>query len=144
MLLRSRTVRTTGADLLLGPLALLGVLSVVGAGCGSAAAPSKDAAAPATTAGGGSGLSSRSGVTVRVSRTDYGNVLVDGNGRALYLFTRERTPQTQCYGACAGNWPPFLTAGRPVAAIAARASLLGTTRRRDGSTQVTYGGHPLY
>jgi predicted lipoprotein with Yx(FWY)xxD motif len=77
-------------------------------------------------------------------RTQYGNVLVDGNGRALYLFTRDGTPRSHCYGACAGNWPPFLTAGKPRAGTGAQADLLGIVRRRDGSTQVAYRGHPLY
>jgi len=77
-------------------------------------------------------------------RTQYGNVLVDGNGRALYLFTRDRTPTSQCYGACAGRWPPFLTTGKPVAGADAQPKLLGTTVRRGGHTQVTYRGHPLY
>jgi len=71
-------------------------------------------------------------------------VLVDRNGRALYLFTRDRAPLSQCYGACAGRWPPFLTKGKPVAGSEARADLLGATRRRDSSSQVTYRGHPLY
>jgi predicted lipoprotein with Yx(FWY)xxD motif len=81
-------------------------------------------------------------ITVRRSR--YGRVLFDGRGRVLYLFTRERTERPRCYGACAAAWPPFLTEGRPSAGRGARSSLLGTTRRRDGSRQVTYRGRPLY
>jgi predicted lipoprotein with Yx(FWY)xxD motif len=76
--------------------------------------------------------------------TQYGSVLVDGNGHALYLFTRERTPTSRCYGACAASWPPFLTATSPVAGTGAQSALLGTTRRAGGTTQVTYAGHPLY
>jgi predicted lipoprotein with Yx(FWY)xxD motif len=86
----------------------------------------------------------RPGATVKVGATRYGNVLLDGKGRALYLFTSDRTPRSRCYGACAASWPPFLTRGKPVAGAAAQASLLGTTRRSNGSTQVTYRGHPLY
>jgi predicted lipoprotein with Yx(FWY)xxD motif len=77
-------------------------------------------------------------------RTEYGNVLVDGRGRALYLFTRDRSPLSRCDRECAVRWPPFLTPGTPAAGSGAQAKLLGTTRRRDGSTQVAYGGHPLY
>ena len=81
---------------------------------------------------------------VKVMHTQYGSVLVDGNGRALYLFTRDRTPTSRCYQACAGNWPPFLTAARPAAGAGAQGFLLGTTRRAGGTNQVTYAGHPLY
>jgi predicted lipoprotein with Yx(FWY)xxD motif len=83
------------------------------------------------------------GTVVAAQRSRYGTVLFDGRRRALYLFTRERTTP-RCYGACAKAWPPLLTRGRPSAGKGARASLLGTVRRRDGSRQVTYRGHPLY
>jgi predicted lipoprotein with Yx(FWY)xxD motif len=84
------------------------------------------------------------GASVKVTGTQYGRVLVDGDGRALYLFTRDRTPSSRCYGACAGAWPPFLTAGKPAAGAGAQRSLLGTTTRSGRFTQVTYAGHPLY
>jgi predicted lipoprotein with Yx(FWY)xxD motif len=74
----------------------------------------------------------------------YGRMLFDGAGRALYLFTRDRTTRSRCYGDCATAWPPFLTKAEPQARGGARSSLLGTTRRRDGKQQVTYRGHPLY
>ena len=74
----------------------------------------------------------------------YGPVLFDGAGRALYVFTRERSSRPECYGACADAWPPFLTRGAPRAGRRARAALVGTTRRRDGRRQVTYRGRPLY
>jgi predicted lipoprotein with Yx(FWY)xxD motif len=88
--------------------------------------------------------SATSGSVVRVMASRYGPVLFDGRSRSLYLFTRERGSATRCYGACAKSWPPLLTRGRPRAAHGANAKLLGTTRRRDGTTQVTYAGHPLY
>jgi predicted lipoprotein with Yx(FWY)xxD motif len=84
------------------------------------------------------------GASVKVAQTQYGKVLVDGNGRALYLFTRDRTPSSRCYGACAGAWPPFLTAGKPAPGAGAQGKLLGTITRSGGSSQVTYAGHPLY
>jgi predicted lipoprotein with Yx(FWY)xxD motif len=89
-------------------------------------------------------LSTSPGASVKVMQTQYGKVLVDGNGRALYLFTRDRTASSRCYGACAGAWPPFLIAGKLAAGAGAQANLLGTTTRGGGFTQVTYAGHPLY
>jgi predicted lipoprotein with Yx(FWY)xxD motif len=71
-------------------------------------------------------------------------MLFDRAGQAIYLFDKESTSRARCYGGCAEAWPPVLTDGVPRAGGAARTDLLGTTRRRDGSTQVTYAGHPLY
>ena len=88
-------------------------------------------------------MAAGSAVTVRDSDR-YGRYLTDGAGLTLYLFTRERGSASRCYGACARAWPPLLTRGAPRARGAARRSLLGTTRRRDGSRQVTYNGHPVY
>jgi predicted lipoprotein with Yx(FWY)xxD motif len=79
-----------------------------------------------------------------VHKTKYGRAIFDGRSRALYLFGRDRSPKSTCYGSCAKAWPPFLTKGAPKAGAGVRNSLIGTTRRKDGRRQVTYGGHPLY
>ena len=82
--------------------------------------------------------------TIAVHYSRYGRILTDGGGRTLYLFTRERSDRSRCYGACAKAWPPLI-AHRPLAAgRGVQRRLLGTTLRRDGSRQVTYRGHPLY
>jgi predicted lipoprotein with Yx(FWY)xxD motif len=73
-----------------------------------------------------------------------GTILVDGQGRTLYLFEQDRRGRSSCAGACATYWPPLLTHGRPAAGRGVKGSLLGLTRRADGTTQVTYAGHPLY
>jgi len=73
-----------------------------------------------------------------------GTFLVDGHGRTLYLFQKDKTKRSTCSGACATDWPPLLTSGKAKASGAVRKALLGTTKRSDGSTQVTYKGHPLY
>jgi predicted lipoprotein with Yx(FWY)xxD motif len=139
---------------ILAALALMGALGLVLAGCGSATSAEQRRDAPTVPASGAPVSSSRvdaprssasrAGATVKVMRTQYGRVLVDGRGRALYLFTRDHTPSSRCSGSCARAWPPLLTAGTPVAGSGAGAKLLGSTRRPDGSSQVTYRGHPLY
>ena len=68
----------------------------------------------------------------------------DGTGQAIYLFDKEQTTKPECYGACAEAWPPVLTKGMPTAEDGAKQNLLDTTKRTDGKSQVTYGGHPLY
>lgn len=73
-----------------------------------------------------------------------GPMLFDRTGQAIYLFDVETTAEPRCYDACAEAWPPVLTGGEPVAGTGIEDSLLGTTRRADGATQVTYNDHPLY
>ncbi len=74
----------------------------------------------------------------------FGSILTDRRGQALYLFDKEKSDRSECYGACSKAWPPLLTRGRPRAGTGAKGGLLGTTRRRGGKRQVTYRGHPLY
>ena len=99
----------------------------------------------ATNYGGGSAPTSASGsATISVQASSLGQILVDGNGKTLYLFEADTSAQSTCSGACAQAWPPVTTSGAPKAAGGASASLLGTSARSDGTTQVTFGGHPLY
>src|SRR3954451_16488814 len=86
----------------------------------------------------------RPGTIVKTASSDYGEILFSGSDRAIYLFGREGSSNPRCYGACAQAWPPVLAKGRPRARAGVRRSLLGTTRRSDGSKQVTYRGRPLY
>jgi predicted lipoprotein with Yx(FWY)xxD motif len=73
-----------------------------------------------------------------------GSFLVDGKGMTLYIYTMDSANTSTCYGACAIVWPPLLTDGSPTPGSGVNSSLLKTTTRTDGSTQVTYNGHPLY
>src|SRR2546429_6461199 len=99
----------------------------------------------ATNYGGGSAPSSQAGpATISVQGSSLGQILVDGNGKTLYLFEADTSAQSTCSSACAQAWPPVTTYGSPNAAGRASASLLGTTARSDGTTQVTYSGHTLY
>jgi predicted lipoprotein with Yx(FWY)xxD motif len=82
--------------------------------------------------------------TVDVADSGLGKILVDTKGRTLYLFEKDQGTTSSCYGACAGGWPPYTTNGARRAGAGVSASLLGTTTRTDGKTEVTYHGHPLY
>jgi predicted lipoprotein with Yx(FWY)xxD motif len=82
--------------------------------------------------------------TVDVAKTGLGNVLVDSQGRTLYRFLADQGTTSECSGACATNWPPLEASGKPTAGKGADASMIGTTARSDGGTQVTYNGHPVY
>jgi predicted lipoprotein with Yx(FWY)xxD motif len=81
---------------------------------------------------------------VSIARSPLGRILVDSKGITLYDFVKDKGTTSACYGACAALWPPLTTKGRPVAGPGVRKSLLGTTKRKDGTIEVTYGGHPLY
>ena len=81
-------------------------------------------------------------VTLRSSQ--YGRILFDGANRALYAFTRDPRGKTTCYGACAVAWPPYIVRGTLRAGTGTKRTLLGTTKRRDGTRQLTYAGRPLY
>jgi predicted lipoprotein with Yx(FWY)xxD motif len=81
--------------------------------------------------------------TVSLRKTAVGEVLVDADGRTVYLFTADNGEQSACYGECATAWPPLI-ATEPTAGHGVEASKLGTTKREDGELQVTYGGYPLY
>jgi predicted lipoprotein with Yx(FWY)xxD motif len=82
--------------------------------------------------------------TLTVGPSSYGRVLFDGRGFALYAFTRDPRGKSVCTGACAKAWPPYIVKTRPRAASGVKARLLGTTRRANGSLQVTYAGRALY
>jgi predicted lipoprotein with Yx(FWY)xxD motif len=84
----------------------------------------------------------RATVTVHSSR--YGVALFDGRGFVLYAFTKDARGKSTCSGACAAAWPPYVVKQQPSAGGGVSQTLLGTTRRADGSMQVTYGGRPLY
>ena len=96
--------------------------------------------------GAGLALAGRSagGAHVKLAKTRVGTILVDSKGITLYDFVKDKGTTSACYGACAALWPPLITTGKPVAGPGVRASLLGTTKRKDGKLEVTYGGHPLY
>ena len=86
----------------------------------------------------------RPGVTITTGSSQFGEILFDGDQQAIYLFDKETSSEPDCYGDCAVAWPPVLTDGDPQAAGGIDSKLLGTTEREDGTTQVTYNGHPLY
>ena len=121
-----------------GAAALVAVV-VAGCGGGNGGGNSAQAAkAPAPRTAGGHAA------TVGVANTSIGNVLVNSQGRTVYLFAADMGSKSACSGACAGAWPPVRTSGKPTAGNGLKSSLLGTIKRSDGKPQVTYNHHPLY
>jgi predicted lipoprotein with Yx(FWY)xxD motif len=144
----------------IGLLVAVVVAGLLAAGCGGASyggggssTNSSNTTASKTSAGYGYGHSSGSGstmatssgpATIAVKSNSLGQILVDGKGMTLYLFEKDTGTMSTCTGACAQFWPPVTTKGAPKAGTGIAAGKLGTTNRSDGSTQVTYNGHPVY
>ena len=84
------------------------------------------------------------GTRIVADGSDYGTMLFDDTGQAIYLFDVETTSEPRCYDACTEAWPPVLAQGEPVAGRGVDVARLGTVERAGGAAQVTYGGHPLY
>lgn len=85
--------------------------------------------------------------TLQVAESEsWGSHLTDAEGASLYLYLEdeELEGESACAESCIRNWPPLTVEGEPVAGEGVDAGLLGTLSRNDGSTQVTYGGWPLY
>ncbi len=111
-----------------------------GSGSGNPSSAGNVSRAPAANAPAAAG-----GASLRViTDPKLGRIIVDAKGRTLYDFVIDKGTASVCYGACASLWPPYTTNGRPVAGKGVLPKLIGTTTRRDGSSEVTYAGRPLY
>lgn len=93
------------------------------------------ATGPASTSAG----SSR--VLLKIAKIHGVSVLTNARGYTLYWFAPDTPTKLTCFGTCAVYWPPVI--GSPVAGPGVTGKL-GTIRRSDGVTQVTYDHHPLY
>lgn len=111
--------------------------AVVATGDSVAAATLEDTAAPVAT---------QPAVLTVGTSSEHGTYIADAGARALYMLEEDPEGESRCYDECARMWPPLIDpVGTPRAgAEPVRPELIGTTRRRDGRIQVTYGGHPLY
>lgn len=116
-----------------------GAAAALAAGCSSSTTASTSTA-PSS---GGSPSGAGGAATVKTASSSLGQIVVDGSGRTLYLFTPDTGGKATCTGQCAVIWPPDTTTGTPQAS-GLPASMVGTTTRSDHTMQVTFNGHPLY
>jgi predicted lipoprotein with Yx(FWY)xxD motif len=133
-------------------LALIALLAI--AGCGSSSDSSSSSGSGGGAYGGGESSTSTASsepsgggtaaVVTASSVPKLGKVIVDSKGFTLYDFHKDKGGKSSCFGACAQVWPPLTTEGKPQVGEGAMASKLGTTKRKDGTVQVTYAGWPLY
>ena len=117
------------------PLVGAGAVALAIAGCGgySSTASTK----PATSSG-------RPAAIGVATAPKLGHILVDSQGRTLYLFEADKGARSTCSGECAMDWPPLRAAQMPAYGSGVDASKVGVTSRAGGGRQVTYNGHPLY
>jgi predicted lipoprotein with Yx(FWY)xxD motif len=106
---------------------------------------SKSRSTTATAEGGGKRPKKEAwGVAFGAEGDPLGLIIYDLAGHTLYTFSKDRGTRSSCYGACAKAWPPALTERKPRAGGEAIAAKVGATKRKDGTVQITYAGHPLY
>jgi predicted lipoprotein with Yx(FWY)xxD motif len=125
-------IRNRSGTVLAG-VAALPLVALALAGCGG----TSGSVSPPTTKDGRA-------ATIGAANESLGKILVNSRGRTLYLFQKDSGATSECTGACAVNWPPLRASGSPAIGSGANASLLASTKRSDGSRQITYNNHPLY
>jgi predicted lipoprotein with Yx(FWY)xxD motif len=138
-------------------LAVIGAVVIAGCGGGSSSSSSSSSEPSgsgnegpgATTSSEGGAAEAEGGTSGEATiasgeASGLGTVLVDSEGMTVYLFTPDEGTESTCYGGCESAWPPVVAEGKPSAGEGATSSALGTTKRKDGTVQVTYNGHPLY
>lgn len=131
-------LRTTTRALL-----LVALLALFATACGGGDTGMGDGTVDETTDDGDDGGDTEA--TVTTTDSEFGETLADTEGMTLYLFDNdEGGGESTCTDECAENWPPLTVEGDPVAGPGVDESLLSTTERDDGTTQVVYNGHPLY
>ena len=121
------------------------VAAVALAACGSSSKTTSGTTSPTTTAAAAGG----GAATVQTATVSgVGTVLVNAQGRTLYVLTSEKGDKVTCTDAtgCTTVWPATaLPSGttRAVAGSGVQSSLLGTVSA-SGQSRVTYASYPLY
>ncbi len=117
------------------------------AGCGSSSSTpyaKSPVTSATTTAATTASTPAKAAASVKLADNPLGKVLVDSEGRTLYLFTKDTSTASNCSAACGSTWPPLITSGTPALGAGLDAALFGTIVRTDGTNQVTFNGHPIY
>lgn len=151
IMLHKTSLRTIGLSLSLAALATFA--AACSSSDDSSSSDAKKSSAATTSAGSDSKTASAapdsadsgSKLVLKTAKGSAGIWLTDPAGRTLYLNTKDKKTASNCYDACAKEWPP-LTTTKPVTVTGKYTvpSNVGTITRTDGTKQVTYGGHPLY
>jgi predicted lipoprotein with Yx(FWY)xxD motif len=123
-------------------------IALVLAACGSSAKTTSSAASTSTSASSSSttaASSSNAGVLSTASSSK-GQILVDAQGKSLYVFDHDTTGKIACTTGCVAVWPPLVvpTGSSAPTGVSGVMATLGTVMRPEGTTQITSDGRPLY
>ena len=138
-----RGVVTLGAVKRLLALPIL-VLAVIPAACGSSSSTPAPGSSAGGSSAGGSGAGGSSAALGTKNLPGLGVVLVNGEGKTLYIYAPDHAKKVTCTGSCAQVWPPVTASGKPTLSGGVKASLIGTDPSPSGGQVVTYAGWPLY
>jgi predicted lipoprotein with Yx(FWY)xxD motif len=130
---------------LLGAAPILAALTLAacgGGGGGAAAGGGYSSSSPSAAKPASSNTPNNTAIAVKHGQL--GSYLADSQGHALYLFEADKGTMSTCYSACASVWPPLTAPSTAKAGTGVTSGLLGTTKRNNGTAEVTYHGHPLY
>ncbi|GAA3842952.1 hypothetical protein GCM10022403_088640 [Streptomyces coacervatus] len=110
----------------------------------AASAPVASATAPADGGNSGSGEAATTAMVMARAMTGGGHVVTDEKGMTLYRYDKDRPNPSRwtCTGECVKTWIPVIVPDS-VRTMGIEKSLLGTVHR-DGRTQLTLAGWPLY
>jgi predicted lipoprotein with Yx(FWY)xxD motif len=127
-------------------LAAVALVAVIASACGSSSKSTTSAPAATTPATSTAAPTTSGGTKVSVASVDgLGPVLVNGQGKVLYIFVPDNAKKVTCTGGCAAVWPPLkLSGSKPVPSGPVEASKLGSAPNPSGGKVVTYAGWPLY
>jgi predicted lipoprotein with Yx(FWY)xxD motif len=116
--------------------------SLLLAACGSSSTSSNTTSSAASTQPAAQTSNNPSSAIVKTASNPLGTILVNSEGMTLYHLGGEVNGKFICTSSkCLGVWHPLLPSsnGTPSAV-----GSLGTVKRPDGKTQVTYKGTPIY
>lgn len=110
--------------------------------CGGGDDSSSGSGSNSTTPSAGEAGSAAKLATADVS--GLGKVVVDGNGRTVYVFDKDTSGKSNCEGDCLAKWPVVASGDGTPQLEGIDASLVSTLTRSDGSKQLAISGLPLY
>jgi predicted lipoprotein with Yx(FWY)xxD motif len=129
------------------PLLTIAVVALAAIGLAACGGSDNSNSSDSGSAGGmanGSGGGTQTVATQSISGV--GSALADSSGKVLYTNDMDTGSKIACTDQCLTEWVPLAapSGGQPTSDDSAVQAKLGTVKRPDGSSQVTFGGLPLY